>query len=259
MLGATLAGCAHTEPATTPANPENADKFLFDHGQEALSQKHWLEARQYFQRLVDSYPTSPYRQDAKLGIGDSYLDENHIDSNVLAAGEFREFLRFYPLADKADYAHYRLAEALSRQVLGPQRDQTATHQTLDELNTFVKNYPNSKYLPEALKMQRQMQDLLSESEFLVGRQYYRMHWYPGAVSRLQGIMKSDPDFTRRDEVYFYLAESFYKQNKKDEAIPLYQKLIDEFKVSDYLDEAKQRLHELEPQPDHRVADADVKR
>ena len=42
---------------------------------EALNEKHWLTAREYFRQLVDSYPQSPYRADAKLGLGDTYLGE----------------------------------------------------------------------------------------------------------------------------------------------------------------------------------------
>jgi outer membrane protein assembly factor BamD len=240
-----LIGCSWGSPHVdvTP-NEQNADQYLFQHGTESLNRKHWLEAREYFRKLVDTYPTSQYRQDAKLGIGDTYLGERRSDSDVLAAGEFREFLRFYPLAARADYAQYRLALSQVRQVLGPERDQTATHEALTELQTFIDSYPQSQYLPDVLKLQRQMRDQLSESEFLVGRHYFRTRWYPGAALRLSQLLKADPQYTKRDAVYYYLAETYYKQNKKDEALPLYQKLVQEFRVSDYLDRAKERISEL---------------
>lgn len=223
----------------------NADKYLFDRGNESLNRKHWLEAREYFRKLVDTYPTSQYRQDAKLGIGDTYLGERRSDSDVLAANEFREFLRYYPLASKADYAQYRLALSQVRQELSPERDQTATHEALKELDTFVANYPQSTWLPDVLKLRRETRDKLSDSEFLVGRQYYRTRWYPGAVSRLSELLKSDPQYTRRDGAYFFLAEAYYKQNKKPDALALYEKLIGEFRVSDYLKDARQRIAELQ--------------
>ena len=43
-------------------------------------------------------------------------------STILAANEFREFLRFFPLDKRADYAQYKLAIASSKQILGPERD-----------------------------------------------------------------------------------------------------------------------------------------
>ena len=94
-------------------------------------------------------------------------------------------------------------------------------------------------------LQRETRDKLSDSEFLVGRQYYRTRWYPGAVSRLSELIKADPQYTRRDGAYFYLAEAYYKQGKKPEALALYEKLIGEFRVSDYLKDARERIAELQ--------------
>jgi outer membrane protein assembly factor BamD len=245
LLALAAGGCGpHNKGVVVNPGEANADKYLFDRGTESLNRKHWLEAREYFRKLVDTYPTSPYRQDAKLGIGDTYLGERRSDSDVLAANEFREFLRYYPLASKADYAQYRLALSQVRQELSPERDQTATHEALRELNTFVANYPQSQWLPEVLKLQRETRDKLSDSEFLVGRQYYRTRWYPGAVSRLSELIKADPQYSRRDGAYFFLAEAYYKQDKKPEALALYEKLLGEFRVSDYLKDARERVSEL---------------
>jgi outer membrane protein assembly factor BamD len=253
------AGCgAHRQDDIASPGEQNADRFLYERGTAALNRKHWLEAREYFSKLVDTYPTSQYRQDAKLGVGDTYLGERRSDSDILAANEFREFLRFYPLAPKADYAQYRLALSQVRQVLGPERDQTATRNALKELDAFVASYPQSEWLPEVLKLQRQMRDRLSESEYLVGRHYYRTHWYPGAISRFTELLKTDPQYTGRDGVYFFLAESYYKQNKPADALPLYQKLVEEFRVSDYLKQARARIAELSSSNKTQVADAKAK-
>ena len=250
LLAGGLSGCASgggPDPNAAVAQ-QQADRFLYERGTEALERRRWLDAREYFRTLVDTYPTSEYRQDAKLGIGDSYLGEERIESDILAASEFREFLRFFPVAERADYAQYRLAISQVRQVLRPERDQTPTRDALRELETFVTNYPSSQYLPEVLQLQREMRDLLSESELGVGRFYYRVGIYPGAISRLEELMKTDPQFTRRDAVYYFLAESYMGQDRRAEAQPLYEKLVEEFAVSEYLDEARERLAELNTAP-----------
>jgi outer membrane protein assembly factor BamD len=102
-LLAAAASCG-SAPKLPAAGSVDADKFLFDQGTKSLQEKKWLNAREYFRRLVDTYPGSPYRADAKLGIGDAYLGEGRADSIVLAANEFREFLNFFPLNPRADYA-----------------------------------------------------------------------------------------------------------------------------------------------------------
>jgi outer membrane protein assembly factor BamD len=248
-LSSLAAACASGGGLTqTPPPDVEPDTFLYERGAEALANNRWLTAREYFRRLVDTYPTSRYRQDARLGIGDSYLGERRVDSDILAAGEFREFLRFYPLAERADYAQYRLALSQVRQMLSPQRDQTATRDALRELQVFTTNFPNSKYLPEVAGLHREARDRLSESEFLVGRHYFRTRWYPGAVTRLEELLKADPQYTRRDGVYFFLAEAYARQNKVAEARTYYQRLLDEFAVSEHLEDAGKRLKELPETP-----------
>lgn len=244
LAGAILsAACGGgSDPAVVP--DQQADAYLYTQGARALERGRWLTAREYFRRLVDTYPTSQYRQDAKLGIGDSYLGERRIESDILGVNEFREFLRFYPLAARADYAQYRLAYGQMRQVLSPERDQTATVDALREFKVFLDNYPNSQYTTEVLRLQRQTRDRLSESEFLVGRHYYRSRWYPGAVARLEALMKDDPSYTGRDGVYFYVAEAYAKLDKKAEAKSYYQKVIDEFRASKYREDAEKRLATL---------------
>ena len=103
-------------PPTGTAEP---DSFLFERGTEQLTEKHWITAREYFRQLVDSYPQSPFRADAKLGIGDTYLGEKSSESFVLAANEFREFLTYYPTHRRADYAQFKLGMTLFYQMRGP--------------------------------------------------------------------------------------------------------------------------------------------
>jgi outer membrane protein assembly factor BamD len=252
-LLASVGACA-SAPTLPAAGSVEADKFLFDRGNESIKARKWLDARLYFRRLVETYPGSQYRADAKLGMGDAYLGEGRADSIILAANEFREFLSFFPLNARADYAQYKLAIAQQRQVLGPERDQTATKAALVEFDRFLQNYPNSPLRPEVEKLRREVRDRLSESEYRVGLFSFRSRNYGGAVSRFTGLLKDDPAYTYRDAVYFHLGETHLKvaenatgpakeQLVKD-AIAYYEKLIAEFKVSEYLERTKSRLTEL---------------
>jgi outer membrane protein assembly factor BamD len=240
-----LASAACVRPMRMPQPGEREpDKYLFDRGSEALKEKHWLEAREYFQRLVDQFPQSPYRQEARLGIGDAYLGEGGYDTLVIAAEKFREFLRYFPLNERADYAQYKVAVAESEQMLSADRDQTPTVTTLREIEAFLRLYPNSKYMPEALALQRKAKDRLSDSEFRVGQFYYRSRWYRGAVPRFETILKQNPEYLRRDAVYYHLAESLLRVGQTKQAYEYFTKLVEEFKVSDYLEATQARIAEI---------------
>jgi outer membrane protein assembly factor BamD len=238
-----LAGCGANRSQVPPGTAD-ADQFLFTRGQEELKEEHWLAAREYYRQIVDNYPQSTYRPDAKLAVGDTYIGEDTTESLLLAINEFREFLTFYPTHPRADYAQFRLAFAYTEQMLAPDRDQTATRDAIRELEAFVDRYPNSKLMPETRALLRQGKDRLSESSYLVGRHYFRVRWYPGAIDRFREVLKTDPEFTGRDAVYFHLAEALRLSDKKAEALPYYERLLKEFDQSEHLEEARKRVAEL---------------
>jgi len=248
LLTAVLVGACATGATKVPQGTSQPDKFLFERGTEALNKKKWLTSREYFRTLIDTYPQSPYRAEAKLGLGDSFLGEGTAASQILAINEYREFLAFFPTHARADYAQYKMAMGHFYQMAKPERDQTETREALKEFETFFERYPNSKLMPEVRKHFRETRDRLSESEFRAGFFYYRARWYPGAVGRLQPLLKADPEFTNRDAVYFYLAASLAKLNRSAEAVPYLQKLQDEFLQSEYLDDAQKLIAEMKAAP-----------
>jgi outer membrane protein assembly factor BamD len=243
-LCASVLACASNPRGLVPPGTSDPDKYLFEKGTAALNAKKWLTAREFFKQLSETYTQSPFRADAKLGIGDTYLGEGTAEAIVLAINEFREFLAFYPRHDRADYAQFKLAMAHFRQMRAPQRDQTETREAIKELQTFVERFPNSALMPEASAKLREAKDRLDEANFQVGYFYYRQHWYPGAIVRFKAVLKEDPDYTNRDSVYFYLAESLIKMKMEAEALPLLEKLVKEFERSEHLEEAQRRITEL---------------
>jgi outer membrane protein assembly factor BamD len=240
------AGCGGNKNVV-PANQANPDRFLFERGTKALSDRKWADAREYFRQVVDNYPNSTHRPDAKLGVGDTYLGEKTAESLVLSANEYREFLTFYPTNPRADYAQYKLAMTHYEQMRAPERDQTETQAALREFQTFFDRYPMSPLASEVRMKWRESRDRLSNAEFRVGFHYYRIKWYVGAIPRFRKVLADDPEYSGRDEVYFYLAESLARTKKEAEAIPYFERILAEFEYSEHMDEAKKRVQELKAQ------------
>ncbi len=245
-LVAALAGGCAAKSAMLPPGTADADKFLFDRGTEAAKERKWLNAREYLRNLVDNYPQSPYRPDAKLALGDTYIGEKTTESLLLAANEFREFLTFYPTHQRAGYAQMQLARSFTEQMLAPERDQSATKDAIKEIEIFLQRFPNSPLMPEARKLEREARDRLSEASYRVGFYYFRLKWYTGAIDRFREVLKTDPAYSNRDAVYYHLAESLYRSDNKmkPEALPYYERLLREFEKSVYLELTQKRVAEL---------------
>ena len=75
----------------------------------------------------------------------------------------------------------------------------------------------------------------------VGVFYYRQRWYPGAIDRFNSLLKSDPGFTYRDGIYYYLAQIFLKADRSAEALPYLDRLVKEFEKSEFLEDAKKQI------------------
>jgi len=134
-----------------------------------------------------------------------------------------------------------------RQMRGPQRDQTETREAVRELQTFVDRFPNSSLMPEASAKLARAKDRLDQANYLVGYFYYRQRWYVGAADRFQAVLKEDPQYSGRDAVYFYLAESLIRMKREAEALPILERLVQEFEQSEHLQEAQKRITELKAQ------------
>jgi outer membrane protein assembly factor BamD len=247
-----VSACA-SGPKRPPVGTLEPDKFLFERGTEELNKKHWLTAREYFRQLNDSYPQSSYRADAKLGLADTYLGEGSAESNVLAINEYREFLSFYPTHRRAYYAQFKLGMCHFYQMHGPDRDQSETQDAIAELSTFIDRYGNNdmgdpdraKVIAEGRTRLREARDRMSDANYRVAYFYLRTQKYaPAAVERFNAILKVDPEYSRRDAVYFYLAEALVQMKQPAAAVPYLDRLIAEFESSEYLEQARKLLDTL---------------
>ena len=244
LVVAFVSACA-SGPKKPPVGTLEPDKFLWERGTDELNKKHWLTAREYFRQLMDSYPQSTYRADAKLGLADTYLGEGSAESDVLGVNEYREFLSFYPTHERAYYAQFKLGMCHFYQMHGPDRDQTETHEAIAELTAFVQRYANSPLIGEGRARLREARDRLSDSDYRVAYFYLKTQKYaPAAIDRFNAILKGDPEYTRRDAVYFFLAQALLKVNRPAEALPYLDRLVAEFETSEYLEQAKKLAETL---------------
>jgi outer membrane protein assembly factor BamD len=128
-----------------------------------------------------------------------------------------------------------------KQMLAPDRDQTETREAVAELTLFVQRYPQSALLEEGRQKLREAQNRLTESEYKVGYFYWRNKWYPGAIERLKAVLKNDPEYPKRDAVYYYLGDSLTKMGRRAEAVPYFDRLVKEFEKSDFMARAQAAL------------------
>lgn len=244
----TMTACGGREVEIPALTEADADQILFERGTQALTDEAWSTAREYFVQIRDNYPQSPLRAQARLGVVESYEGEGTEVAYLSALNELREFLRLYPPTHGlAPQAQFKLGMVYFNQMRRPERDQSETRAAVAEFEAFVELYAefaDPQLLAEARARLREARDRLSDANFMVGHFYYRLRYYPGAIDRFREILDEDPGYTRRDAVYFHLADSLATTDRGPEALPLFERLISEFPATEYLEDANLRIAEL---------------
>jgi len=247
-LTATVAACAGTARVTDipDVGDLEADRLLFERGSEAIDERDWARAREYFLQIRDNYPQSEYRAEARLQIGDTYEGEGSTESYVRALEEFQDFLSLYPTHPRAAYAQYKLGMVHFHQIRIAERDQTETLSAIAEFEAFLARFPSDHELvPQVRGGLRAARDRLGTHDFQIGVYYYSNANYAGAIARFRQLLEEDPGFIGLDGVYFYLASSLVDTTQVSEAIPYFARVLDEFPESEFAEVSALRLTELE--------------
>lgn len=238
LLALAAAACSGNQPDIATLS-SNSDQVIWDAAQKAAEKHQWENARQHYKRIIEGFPQSQFGPAARLGLGDSYFEEGGTGNYILAVSAYREFLTFFPSHPRSDYAQFQVAESFFKQKNGPDRDQTATEDALEEYKKLLDLYPGSTKAEEARARIKEARQSLARAEYLAGFFYQRTRQaYRAAITRYEGILNDYPDYDRLDEVLYRLSECLCIAGRGTEAPPLLARLEAEFPTSEHLENAK---------------------
>ncbi|MGD1010507.1 MAG: outer membrane protein assembly factor BamD [Candidatus Aminicenantales bacterium] len=245
-LAATLTFVPGCRKKPVQISPEIAasDEALYKLG-EAEMKKDSEKALLYLRQVIDSFPKSFYAQRAKLLIADTYFKKGDEGNLILAAAEYREFIKSYPFSPSSSYCQYQIAMTFYKKVLKPGRDQAKTIQALAEFKKLVTDYPASDQAKETQDKIKDCEERLAEHETGIGTQYAKMRVYRAAINRLSEVMTTYPNYSQMDVVYFYLGESYFLAKALDQAVPYFTKLVSDYPKSKLIKKATARLKQIE--------------
>jgi outer membrane protein assembly factor BamD len=242
---AAAAGCASSGEPDIATLASSSDQIIWDAATKAAGKRQWENARQHYRRIVDAFPNSEHGPAARLGLADSYFEEGGTASYILAVSAYREFLTLFPSHPRADYAQFRVGESFYRQRNGPDRDQTATLEALQEFERLLERHPSSPFVEEGRQRLQACRQSLARAEFLVGYFYQRTREYcRAAIARYQAVIAEYPDYAAVDEVLFRLGECLGAEGRAAEALPHLSRLIEQFPNSEFAAQAKELMASL---------------
>jgi len=182
--------------------PEQVDKTkdwsankLYTAAKEALDDKSYEQAIDYFEKLEARYPFGAYAQQAELEIAYAYYKYDEPESAIAAA---QRFIKMNPRHPNVDYAwyimgltNYNRGKTVMDRILPQdpsQRDTTIMHQAYDDFYQLVKRYPNSKYASDSRQRLIFLRNNMALYEMHVGDYYMRRGAYLAAANRAEYVI-----------------------------------------------------------------------
>jgi len=223
------------------------DKVLYDKAIDDIERSRFEVARITLNTLINTYDTSEFLAKAKLAIADSWMREGGSHGMAQAEAEYKDFILFYPAMEEAAEAQEKVCKIHYDQMEKPDRDAKHAMQAEDECRQLLVQFPNSKFAPRAQQMLREVQEVLAESEFRAGHYYHTKGSFPAAANRLQGLADHFPLFSRADEALWELGDAYSKMGDRftEKAATAYAKIVREYPLSPWADEAKAKLLAME--------------
>src|ERR1051326_3859831 len=168
------------------------DKVLFDRGMDAMKHNRFDVARLEMHTLINTYPDSEFIARAKLALADSWYAEGGTAALAQAEAEYKDFETFFPNMPEAAEAQLKIANIHFQQMEKPDRDFTHAVRAEQEYRAVILQYPDSKLVPVAKERLREVQEVLAEREFRIGRFYYLRQSWPAGIARLRSLSDRYP-------------------------------------------------------------------
>jgi outer membrane protein assembly factor BamD len=140
----------------------------------------------------------------------------------------------------------------------PDRDRTQARLAEQEFQKLILTYPSSKQALEGEQRLREVQEVLAEGDFRVGRFYYlkdEPRGYRAAIFRLADIVDRYPLYSQADKSLWMLGDSLMRLERSQMAGRYFERIVRDYPLSPMVEEAKARLTKLGvpiPQPDSKA-------
>src|SRR5271157_2727849 len=213
LLTLTVA-CTNKKSVNPLANvgSKQPDKVLFDRAMDAMKHNRFDVARMTLQTLINTYPDSEFIARAKLAVADSSYAEGSTTALAQAEQEYRDFETFFPNMPEAAEAQLKIANIQYQQMEKSDRDYTHAKRAEDEYRNLIMQYPdNPKLVKEGKERLLEVQEVLADREFGIGKFYYYRLSYPASIARLKTLVEKYPLYSKADEALFLLGQNYEGQ------------------------------------------------
>ena len=226
------AGCASLTgggPAT-PKYSSEAEANLA-RGNEALEDKDYLRAEQYFEFVKTKFPYLEASKEAELRLADADFAQDRFPE---AREKYQAFVKLHPTHPRVDYAAYQAALTHVKELpsdfflLPPaeEKDQTDVQAAYRAMNDFLRQHPKSELAKDAKVHAEDAKRRMAEHELYVAAFYKKRERWQAVAQRLEGMLARYPGTQYEEEALFSLHEAYVQLKDPTRAQETLRKVLE---------------------------------
>lgn len=167
----------------------------------------YSKAIRLFEQIAPSYRGKPQAEKLFYMFSQSYYKTRQY---YLAGYQFESFVSGYPKSEKIEEAAFLGARSFS--MLSPiySLDQADTFKAIEKLQVFIDTYPNSKYLDEANKTLKELNEKIEKKVFENAKGYNTISDFKSAIVSLDNFIADYPGTPFKEDALYYKLDSAYQ-------------------------------------------------
>ena len=209
--------------------------YKFDEAKFSFEQEKYSKAKEQFQFIIYNNPGSTIATKSQYYLAESYY---YLENYYQASREYDKFTMITQNPELEAKSKFLTCKCLYLLSSDPNKDQHDTKFTIDRIQLFLEEYPNSGHKSECELMIGDLRGKLAKKDIDSGKLYIRMEKYQSAIIYFNLVLSEYWDTTYTDEALYNIIISYALDSRIEDAEFFFHNNKDRFKDNSYLDKSK---------------------
>lgn len=170
------------------------------------TKKNYVRAQQLYEELIPIFKGSEKSEEIYYRYTWTHF---YTGDYALAQFHFKNFVRQFPTSEKTEECYFMNGYCYYLNSPRYSLDQTPTINAIKEMQEFIDNYPESKWIDSANTIIEILHHKLEKKEYEIIKLYRLLDDYKAVITSGNNFQKEYPDSEYNEEVRFWIIEAYY--------------------------------------------------
>ena len=205
--------------------------YKFDEAKFSFEEEKYSKAKEQFQFIIYNNPGSTIATKSQYYLAESYY---HLENYYQASREYDKFTMISQNSELVAKSKFLTCKCLYLLSTDSNKDQKDTQFTINRIQLFLEEYPNTGHKSECESMIENLRKKLAKKDIDSGKLYLRMEKYESALIYFNLVLSEYWDTSYTDDALHHIIISYVLDDKIEEAEFFFHDNKNKFKDDSYL-------------------------